>query len=119
VQRDVIPSSRRAHECTEFARTQGKLEPFHAAVLRMYLSEGKDIHAWDVLEAAATEAGIDPAAMHAQVEAGVFKAAVDERVAAAHEVGIHAVPTFVFGDKFVVQGAQTVDVLESVLARLR
>ena len=117
VEREWIPSSRRAHECTEYAREQGKLEPFHAAVLRAYWSEGKDLHDWAVLEAAAAEAALDPAAMRAAVEAGEYRAAVDERVEAAHDVGIHAVPTFVIADKFLVQGAQTLDVFEKVMAR--
>ena len=136
VEREWIPSSRRAHECTEYARAEGKLEPFHAAVLHAYWSEGRDLHDWAVLEEAARKAALDPAAMRAAVEAGAWKAAVDARVAAAHELGIHAVPTFVierlrtpFGsaarpggagacDRFVVQGAQTLDVFERVIARL-
>ncbi len=118
VEREWIPSSRRAHECTEFARERGKLEPFHAAVLRSYWSEGKDLHEWPVLEAAATEAGLDAAAMRTAVEAGNFKAAVDDRVAGAHELGIHAVPTFIVGDRLVLQGAQELSVFKSALARL-
>lgn len=118
VERERVPSSRRAHECTEFARAEGKLEPFHAAVLRAYWSEGKDLHEWSVLEAAAIEAGLDAAAMRSAVEAGQWKQAVDERVAEAREMGIDAVPTFLFGDRFAVQGAQTLDVLERVMQRL-
>ena len=118
VEREWIPSSRRAHECTEYARAHGALEPFHAAVLKAYWSDGADLHAWDVLEAAATAAGIDPQAMRTEVEAGTFKPAVDERVEAAHELGIHAVPTFVIADRFVVQGAQTLEVFEQVMARV-
>lgn len=118
VEREWIPSSRRAHECTEHARAQGKLAPFHAAVLRAYWSEGKDIHDWDVLEAAAREAGLDAQTMRAEVEAGAWKQAVDDRVEAARDAGIHAVPTFVIGEQFLVQGAQTLDVFEKVMARL-
>jgi len=118
VEREWVPSSRRAHECTEYARAEAKLEPFHAGVLRAYWSEGKDLHDWTVLEAAATAAALDPAAMRAAVAAGAFARAVDDRVAAAHAMGIHAVPTFVLGDRFAIQGAQTLDVFEQVMARL-
>ncbi len=117
-EREWIPSSRRAHECTELARAERRLEPFHAAVLQAYWSEGKDIHDWAVLEAAATSAGLDAAAMRAAVEAGRFAAAVDERVGAAHERGIHAVPTFVVDDRLVIQGAQTLPVFQQALAQL-
>jgi predicted DsbA family dithiol-disulfide isomerase len=118
VEREWIPSSRRAHECTEFARAQGKLERFQPNVLKAYWSEGKDIHDWAVLEAIATDAGLDAAAMRAAVEGGAFAREVDERVQAAHELGIHAVPTFVIAERFAVQGAQTVDVFEQVMKRL-
>lgn len=118
VERTWVPSSRRAHECTEHARAAGKLEPFHAEVLRAYWSEGKDLHDWDVLAAAAATAGLDSAAMRAEVEAGVFRDAVTARVAAAHELGIHAVPTFVVANRFAIQGAQTADVFERALARV-
>jgi len=118
VEREWIPSSRRAHECTEFARQEGRLQPFHAAVLQAYWSEGRDLHAWAVLEAAAAKAGLDAAAMRAAVEAGAFTRAVDERVDAARALGIHAVPTFVFDDRFAVQGAQRLEVFERVMERL-
>ncbi len=118
VERAWIPSSRRAHECTEYARGQGKLAPFHAAVLRAYWSEGRDLHDWTVLEEAATTAGLDPAAMRAAVEAGTFARAVDERVEAAHDRGIHAVPTFVIDDRLAVQGAQSLDVFRRAMQRL-
>jgi predicted DsbA family dithiol-disulfide isomerase len=117
VERDWVPSSRRAHECTEFARARGKLEAFHAGVLRAYWSEGKDLHDWAVLADIAAAASLDAAAMQDEVTAGAWRDAVDERVSTAHELGIHAVPTFVVADRFVVQGAQTGDVFESVFRR--
>jgi predicted DsbA family dithiol-disulfide isomerase len=117
-EREHVPSSRRAHECTEYARAHGKLAPFHAAVLRAYWSEGRDLHDWDVLETAAHAAGLDAAAMRVEVEAGAFAEVVSERVEAAHQLGIHAVPTFVIANRAVVQGAQTLDVFEQVMTRL-
>lgn len=118
VEREWVPSSRRAHECTEHARAEGKLAPFHAAVLRAYWSEGRDIHAWEVLESCAAAAALDPAAMRAAVESGAFARVVDERVEAARDLGIHAVPTFVIADRVLVEGAQTADVFEQAFARL-
>jgi predicted DsbA family dithiol-disulfide isomerase len=118
VEREWIPSSRRAHECTEFARKHGQLEPFHAAVLTAYWTEGKDLHDWAVLEAAATASGLDAKAMRAEVEAGTWKGPVDQRVAAAHEIGVNAVPTFLIGEKFIIQGAQDFSVFKSAVERL-
>jgi predicted DsbA family dithiol-disulfide isomerase len=118
VERDVIPSSRRAHECTEYARGAGKLAPFHAALLAAYWTEGKDIHAWEVLAEAAIAAGLDAAAMREQVARGDFTRAVEDRIDAARDLGIAAVPTFVLDDRVMIQGAQTVEVFEHAIRRL-
>ena len=118
VERERIPSPRRAHECTEYARSQGRLEPFHAALLRAYWSDGKDIHDWGVLADAAAQAGLDANEMRSEVESGALRDAVDERVRAAHQLGIHAVPTFLIADRLIVQGAQTVDVFRRALQQL-
>jgi predicted DsbA family dithiol-disulfide isomerase len=112
-----VTSSRRAHECSEHARAAGKLEAFQAAVLRAYWAEGRDLHAWDVLEAAAREAGLDAASMRAEVETDALRDEVDRQLAAAHELGIHAVPTFLVADRFAVQGAQTAEVFEQAMQR--
>lgn len=117
-EREWIPSSRRAHECTEHARSKGRLQPFQAEVLHAYWSEGADIHEWPVLEAAATKSDLDPASMRVAVEAGTFASQVDERVETAHALGIHAVPTFIIEDRILVQGAQTLDVFEQAMTRL-
>ena len=117
-EREWIPSSRRAHESTEFARKHGKLELFHAAVLTAYWIDAKDIHEWSVLQECATRAGLDPLAMKSEVEAGAFKPEVDARVAAAHEKGIHAVPTFIIADTYAVQGAQEYGVFRQALEKL-
>jgi predicted DsbA family dithiol-disulfide isomerase len=56
--------------------------------------------------------------MRIAVDAGGFKRAVDDRVEAARARGVNAVPTFVIDERFVVQGAQTLEVFESVMRRL-
>lgn len=117
-EREWIPSSRRAHECTEFARKHGKLEAFHAAVLNAYWTEGKDLHDWAVLQDCAKGSGLDAAEMKAEVEEGRFKAEVDARVEQAHEQGIHAVPTFIIADKYALQGAQEYGVFKLALEKL-
>jgi predicted DsbA family dithiol-disulfide isomerase len=117
-ERDWVPSSRRAHECTEYARAERKMDGFHALVLKAYWSEARDIHAWPVLEACAATAGFQPDAMRAAVEAGQLVQAVDERVEAAKELGINAVPSFVIDKHYVVPGAQTADVFEKVFAQI-
>jgi predicted DsbA family dithiol-disulfide isomerase len=118
VDRDVIPSTRRAHQATEYARTQGKLEPYHAAILRRYWSEGQDLWQWETLRGAAEEVGLDADALQRAVESGEFAKVVEDAVRAAQEMGVSAVPTFVLGERFGIQGAQDYAVFKQAMERL-
>ena len=118
VEREVIPSTRRAHQAAEFARDQGRLEPFHAALLRRYWSEGQDLWQWETLRGAAQETGLDPEAMQRAVEEGRYHQAVEEAVRAAREMGIQAVPTFILDERFALQGAQEYPAFQRAMERL-
>lgn len=115
---DVISNSRRALEAAEYARDQGRHAAFHRAVFQTYYGEGEDIGRWDVLRGAAGEVGLDPDAMQDAVESGKYKAAVDEQIAEARELGITGVPTYIFDEKYAVVGAHPYDVFEGVMERL-
>jgi predicted DsbA family dithiol-disulfide isomerase len=114
-----VPNSRRAHECTEYARSKGKIDALHHHLIERYWSHGDDLHDWAVLENAAVVAGLDPKEMRAQVEAGQWKQAMEDGIAAAQELGVSAVPTFIVGNKFVIQGAQDARVFRQAFERLR
>jgi predicted DsbA family dithiol-disulfide isomerase len=118
VRREIVPSTRRAHEAAELARTRGRLGEMHAALLRRYWTEGQDLYAMDVLRAAAEEAGLDPDDLERALEAGTHRAAVDASVREAQALGIHAVPTFLFDGRLAVQGAQELPVFRSAMQRL-
>jgi len=117
-ERAHIPNSRRAHECTEFARTQGRLDAFHANVLERYWARGEDLHEWSVLRGAAVDAGLDADAMQREVDAGTWKPVVQRALDEAAEVGVQAVPTFLVEDRFVIQGAQSADVFRHAVSKL-
>ena len=113
-----MPNSRRAHECTEYARAQGKLEAFHHQVLERYWSHGEDLHDWAVLRGAAVSAGLDPEEMRTQVEAGRWRQEMEAGIQAGAQLGINSVPTFIVGNKFVIQGAQEARVFRQAFERL-
>jgi predicted DsbA family dithiol-disulfide isomerase len=117
--RDWIPSTQRAHEATEYARAKGKLDPFHAAVLRRYWEEGEDLSSWPVLRAAAAEAGLDPDDLQRAVEGGSFREVVTALTREAMEMGITGVPTFMLDGRYAVVGAQEYAVFEQVMNKLK
>lgn len=118
VRREIVPSTRRAHEAAEYARSKGKLEPMHAELLKAYWTEGKDLYSFDVLREAAAKAGLDPDEMQRELENGTFKPVVEDAVREAHDLGIHAVPTFIFDDQLAIQGAQELPIFRMAMQRL-
>jgi len=118
VEREVIPPTRKAHQCTEYARSKGALGPFHAALIERYWSKGENLNDWATLEGAATQVGLDAAELRREVEAGKWQAAMEEGLEAARELGITAVPTFIVGERFVIQGAQDARVFRQAFERL-
>lgn len=104
--RAVVPSTRRAHQAAEWARTKGAFEPLHHSLLERYWSRGEDLHDFAVLRAAAGDAGLDGAELQREVESGRWAPVMQAGLDAAHELGVHAVPTFIVGNRFVIEGAQ-------------
>ncbi len=118
VRRELVPSTRRAHEAAEYARAHGKLSPMHAALLRRYWAEGQDLYAMDTLRGAAVEVGLDADDLERAIASGAFRPAVEAAVSEARELGIHAVPTFVFDGKLAVEGAHELPVFRAAMQRL-
>lgn len=124
IQREWIPNSRLALAANEYVRTLGleKLHEFHSAVNHHYWGKGEDLSKWEVLEAAANDIGVDGVAMREAVEQGALEQQVDEGIAKAHQLGVHAVPTYVFfdGDRPIgaIQGAQEYAVFQRAAAQL-
>jgi predicted DsbA family dithiol-disulfide isomerase len=114
----LIPSTRRAHQATQWAGTQGKLTALHDEILRHYWTLGEDIGQWPALRSAATDAGLDPDALQQAVESGRFQADVDRDLAEADALGIHAVPTYVLGERHGIEGAQDAEVFRQLLRQL-
>lgn len=116
--RAIIPSTRRAHEAAEWARSQNRFERFHHSVLERYWVKAEDIHDWAVLRAAAADAGLDGEALEREVSSGAWASVMQAGLDAAKELGVHAVPTFIVGNRFVIQGAQEGRVFEHAFERL-
>lgn len=113
-----ILNTRLAHEATEYARENGKANEFHHIVFRKVYGEGQDISKWDVLRAAAEEAGLDADDMQTVVESGKYTAEVAGQVQWAQRIGVTGVPTYVINDRYAVVGAQPYEVFKNALEQI-
>lgn len=87
-------------------------------LLRAYFVDGDTIGDPDTLEQIALDAGLDPDTVAAVLHGDLGRAEVHAQLDEAHDLGITAVPTFVFDGKWTVPGAQDPEVFLTVLRRV-
>jgi len=88
------------------------------ALLEAYFTNGEDISNSDILVSCAQRAGIASKTAREYLVSDEGLEEVLSDLSLAGELGITAVPTFVFDGKWTVPGAQDVAVFENVLRRL-
>jgi len=88
------------------------------ALLEAYFTNGEDISNSDILVSCAQRAGIASKTAREYLASDEGLEEVLSDLSLAGELGITAVPTFVFDGKWTVPGAQDVAVFENVLRRL-
>jgi len=108
-------NSHLALEAAEFAAEHGDPIAFHRAMFRAYFTDLEDIGDIDVVVRVGEGAGLSGPDLRAALAEGRYRAAVDEGIAWAQQVGVQAVPTFVLGGKFGIVGAQEGAVFVEVL----
>ena len=83
-----------------------------------HFEQGLNVGDFNVLRAIAVEAGADgdAALSYLESERGIGEVRRSNQVAS--ELGITAVPTFVFNDRFAVQGAQPVAVFRQAISQI-
>ncbi|MBM3270533.1 MAG: DsbA family oxidoreductase [Candidatus Sericytochromatia bacterium] len=118
VRRDRVPNTMLAHEAARFAQEHGLGDAFHQAILRAYFGEGGDIGDPAVLADLGAGVGLDRAQLARALADRRHRGEVAEDLAAAREIGIRAVPTFVFDGRLAISGAQPYQVFLQALEML-
>ncbi|HEY7592266.1 MAG TPA: DsbA family oxidoreductase [Actinophytocola sp.] len=86
-------------------------------LMRAYTSEAADLSDPEVLLDLAADAGLAPDAVAGLLARDDFAAEVREDEALARQLGIRAVPAFVFVGRYLVSGAQSVEIFGAALTR--
>ncbi len=115
VDRPLLANSRPALQAAEFARENGRFDPFHAALFAAYFSHGLDIGNVDVLAAIAHDEGLDAGGMKQALQDGKHLPRLEAAKEEAAVRGVTGVPAFFIGDKKSVVGAQPLDVFRKAL----
>jgi predicted DsbA family dithiol-disulfide isomerase len=113
-ERTMTYNSRRAQELAKYAEAQGRGHLFHRLVFEAYFARGANIARYEVLQAIAAAAGLDPLTAEQVVREGRYKDAVDQDWQRCHAMGITAVPTFRINGRQLV-GAQPLESIETLV----
>jgi len=107
-------NSRLAQELAKWAEEQGRGDAFHLAAFRAYFADGKNIARVDSLLDTVAAVGLNPAEAHTHIEERTYRLAVDADWQRARQLGITAVPTFLWDGRRLV-GAQPYQALKRFL----
>lgn len=110
-------NTRELHQLKKFAEAQGKGNEFHQAALDAYWMRGLDVSDATIQQELLRQAGIEtPVAEILADAAFLHQVLAEERI--AHENGMTGVPALVFDEKYLVIGAQPLEVLKQVVEQV-
>ena len=107
-----------AHRLLHWAELEGRQLELKRALFAAYFTAGRNPSDREVLVDLATQAGLDPVRAREVLESGRYADEVREREQLYGRLGIQAVPSVIFNDKYLIQGGQPVDIFEQALRQI-
>jgi predicted DsbA family dithiol-disulfide isomerase len=107
-----------AHRLLHWANLEGRQRDLKRALFAAYFTDGRNPSDRDVLIDVATQAGLDPVRAREVLESGRYADEVREREQFYGRQRIHAVPSVIVNDKYLIQGGQPVEVFEQALRKI-
>ena len=108
-----------AHRALMFAERHEKARELEHALYRTYFTDGLDVSNREVLADVAAEVALNRAEIAAFLASDKGVEELTHDLAGAYEMGITAVPTFVFADEFMVPGAVDSDTFLRILGQMQ
>jgi len=111
------PNTLDAHRLIRWAQSVGKAAAMKQKLMDFYFTQGADLTNRDVLVKAASEVGLDAEDTRKRLASDEDVAQIESEALSAKQAGIEGVPTFIFGGKFAVSGAQAPEYLADAIER--
>ena len=111
------PNTLDAHRLIRWAESAGKAAAMKQKLMDFYFTDGADLTDREVLVKAASEVGLDAEETRKRLASDDDVAQIETEAQSAKEAGIEGVPTFIFGGKFAVSGAQAPEYIADAIDR--
>lgn len=113
-----IVNTFRAHQLLAWAGEQNKKTELELALFESFFSRQENVDDPAILETVAVRAGLDAAEAASVLEDARYAEAVREQERFWLSQGIQSVPSFILDRRYLIPGAQDVDVFVNALERL-
>lgn len=117
-QRRRIYNTFDAHRLLHWAGHEGRQRELKHALFTAYFTEGRNPSDHETLIDIAARAGLDPQRAREVLTSQRYAQEVRERERFHSEQGIHAVPSVIVNDKYLIQGGQPVEAFERALRKI-
>lgn len=116
--RAVTANTFDAHRLIRYANDRGRAAETIEALFQAYFTDGVDVGSRDALATVAAAVGLDEHEAREFLYSDAGVAEVGAELAAARDLGVTSVPTFVLAGKYAVSGAQEPETLLAALAEV-
>jgi predicted DsbA family dithiol-disulfide isomerase len=119
--RGLAVNTLNAHRLLRFAEQEYGAEiqrAVAAALFRAHFAEGRDVSDPSTLAEIGAASGMDRGRAVAYLQSNEGIAEVQAQIDEARQLGVSAVPTFVFNEQYALQGAQPIEIFQRVLSEL-
>lgn len=116
--RAVTANTFDAHRLVSWAADRGRAAELVDALYRAHFTDGVNVGSRDALATLAAEVGLDAAEARSFLDSDERVAELSDELAAARQIGVTSVPTFVLAGKYAVTGAQEPETLLAALTEV-
>lgn len=109
--RTFRPNSHLALEAATYGQQSGASDEvnkrFHRALYHAHFETLEDIGSIETLVRIGAESGLNADGLREALETRQYRDQVDEEISVVQEIGVSAVPTFIFNNEYAIVGAET------------
>ncbi|WP_432409481.1 DsbA family oxidoreductase [Wukongibacter sp. M2B1] len=114
-----MPNSHNALEAAEYARSVGKFDEYHKALMDAYFRDSKNIGDIKVLLEIGKHIGLDPLELSNTIKTHRFEHLLEYNRFLGKDLGIKSTPTFVINAEYAIVGPQPIEVFRNLFDEIK